>query len=63
MLVGEGVLDAADIMFLFATLAAVIAAVNAISFESSYGEGDVTSFPAHSVSSLLSCFGFTPIWL
>ena len=63
MLVGEGVLDAADIMFLFATLAAVIAAVNAISFESSYGEGDVTSCPVHSVSSLLSCFGFTPIWL
>ena len=32
MLVGEGVLDAADIMFPFATLTAVIASVNAISF-------------------------------
>ena len=57
MLVGEGVLDAADIMFLFATLAAVIAAVNAIPFESSYGEGDVTSCPVHSVSSFYPALG------
>ena len=62
MLVGEGVLDAADIMFLFATLAAVIAAVNAISLDCSYEEGDVFSPPVPPVTTLIFCFGITLMW-